>query len=194
MHERCCDCTESYHGYAAWPAGKPFTCADFLRLPDAGINGATGQAFPPSRMQGPRKLPRGLPPVPATQPRQTPAIETPAKPLMGKRPDGRRTGRNGAHQPRDRYGHRGLAVAKSTSMIERADPVGGSARVPSPPLGEPPPGTPSPPVPSLPFTGQPPKTPPLQQAVCEPASPGSVRTVRRALPGEIGALRLNRGL
>ncbi len=62
---RCYDCVEFYgegHGSTgcnAWPAGKPFRCGDFYPLPPVGINGETGQHFPPSRMQG-RKEPREL--------------------------------------------------------------------------------------------------------------------------------------
>jgi hypothetical protein len=63
VHENCYDCAEFYgpgHGVVgcnAWPAAKVFACADYLRLPDVGVNGQTGQEFPPSRM-GDRKEPR----------------------------------------------------------------------------------------------------------------------------------------
>jgi len=66
VSEHCYDCVEFYgegHGAVgcnAWPAGKPFRCADFFSLPVVGIDGATGQEFPPSRMKG-RKEPRELP-------------------------------------------------------------------------------------------------------------------------------------
>jgi hypothetical protein len=56
VQEYCYDCAEFYHGCNAWPANKTFDCADYYPLPDVGIDGATGQAFPPSRMQG-RKQP-----------------------------------------------------------------------------------------------------------------------------------------
>lgn len=60
---RCYDCVEFYgegHGSTgcdAWPADRPFRCADYYPLPPVGINGETGQHFPPSRMKG-RKEPR----------------------------------------------------------------------------------------------------------------------------------------
>jgi len=63
VHENCYDCAEFYgpgHGVPgcnAWPASKDFACLDFLRLPDVGVNGQTGQEIPPSRMGG-RREPR----------------------------------------------------------------------------------------------------------------------------------------
>jgi hypothetical protein len=56
VHECCYDCVEFYGGCNAWPAGKPFACADYHQLPDV-LPGTTGQMFPPSRMKG-RKEPR----------------------------------------------------------------------------------------------------------------------------------------
>ncbi len=60
VHEYCYDCAEFYDGCNAWPANRPFDCADFNRLPDTTPGG--GQLFAPSRMQG-RKEPnaRGAP-------------------------------------------------------------------------------------------------------------------------------------
>ncbi len=65
LHEVCFDCAELYHGCNAWPQSKPMSrpgstrllCGDCLPLPPVGIDGATGQEFPPSRMNG-RKEPR----------------------------------------------------------------------------------------------------------------------------------------
>ncbi|MEN6336815.1 MAG: hypothetical protein ABFE01_21370, partial [Phycisphaerales bacterium] len=56
--EHCYDCVEFYgpgHGEVgchAWPADRPFRCADYFPLPPVGIDGSTGQNFPPSRMGG----------------------------------------------------------------------------------------------------------------------------------------------
>jgi len=66
--EQCYDCVEFYgeghggRGCNAWPANKPFCCADHFPLPDVGVDGQTGQRFPPSRMGG-RTEPRSLPPT-----------------------------------------------------------------------------------------------------------------------------------
>ena len=63
VHENCYNCAEFYGpgrgvvGCNAWPAAKEFACADYLPLPNVGVNGKLGQEFPPSRMQG-RKEPR----------------------------------------------------------------------------------------------------------------------------------------
>lgn len=85
VHPHCFDCVEFYAGCPAWPASRGFACREYSLLPVLGIDGQTGQMSPPSRMGG-RISPQGLPPVSATEARQTPAIETPAKPLVGKRP------------------------------------------------------------------------------------------------------------
>ncbi len=99
VSEHCFDCVEFYgegHGTVgcnAWPASKPFRCADYFPLPTVGIDGQTGQVFPPSRMQG-RKEPREIGgPEPAyrrTQAQaepesieQTPTIEPTADPTDG---------------------------------------------------------------------------------------------------------------
>jgi hypothetical protein len=55
--EQCYDCTEFYVGCEARPEDNQVRCLDYLRLPDVGVDGQTGQVFPPSRMQG-RKKPR----------------------------------------------------------------------------------------------------------------------------------------
>jgi hypothetical protein len=55
-HENCADCVESYHTCQTWPANKPFTCADFYRLPDV-LPGTWGQDVLASRMKG-RTKPR----------------------------------------------------------------------------------------------------------------------------------------
>ncbi len=57
VDERCYDCAELYHGCNARPENPDSHCADYLRMPDAGVNGQTGQEIPPSRM-GNRKEPR----------------------------------------------------------------------------------------------------------------------------------------
>ena len=63
VDERCYDCAEFYgpgHGQPgcnAMPANPNARCLDYLRLPDVGVDGQTGQEIPPSRMGG-RKEPR----------------------------------------------------------------------------------------------------------------------------------------
>ncbi len=57
--EQCYDCAEFYDGCHAWPASKPWRCADYLQRLDV-MPGTCGQMFPPSRMKG-RKEPQELP-------------------------------------------------------------------------------------------------------------------------------------
>jgi hypothetical protein len=57
VYESCYGCVELHNGCNAWRQSRPFACADYFPLPDVGVNGATGQDFPPSRM-GSRKEPR----------------------------------------------------------------------------------------------------------------------------------------
>jgi hypothetical protein len=92
VHENCSDCAEFYgpgHGVPgcnAWPASKDFACLDFLRLPDVGVNGQTGQEFPPSRMGG-RKEPRIRRPTALEQATAgPPAIEAPPTDPPTRRP------------------------------------------------------------------------------------------------------------
>jgi len=65
VDERCYDCAEFYHGCNARPENPSSRCADYLPLPDAGVNGQTGQEIPPSRMGGRKdpsvRLPNGAP-------------------------------------------------------------------------------------------------------------------------------------
>ena len=81
--EECYNCAELYDGCNTWPASKPFRCADYNPLPDVGIDGNTGQVFPPPRIEE-RKVPRELPSTPAPklieQPKQTtPQEDRPAR-------------------------------------------------------------------------------------------------------------------
>jgi hypothetical protein len=85
VDERCFDCAELYHGCNARRADPDGRCGDCLRLPDVGLNGATGQEIPPSRMgsrEEPRvRLPNGSP-VRAQEQREKPPAgkRTRAKP------------------------------------------------------------------------------------------------------------------
>jgi hypothetical protein len=60
VDERCYDCAELYGGCPARREDPDTRCPDYFQLPDAGVNGKTGQEIPPSEM-GDRKKPR--PPV-----------------------------------------------------------------------------------------------------------------------------------
>ncbi len=57
VDENCYDCAEFYYGCNATPENPNARCLDYLRLPNVGVHGKTGQDFPPSRMGG-RKEPR----------------------------------------------------------------------------------------------------------------------------------------
>ena len=87
VHEHCYDCAELYHGCNAWPTARQFACADYSPLPDVGVNGKTGQEFPPSRM-GDRKEPR----IRSTgkQPDPAPIATDRARPCKCGRPMGKR--------------------------------------------------------------------------------------------------------
>lgn len=87
--EQCFDCAEFYHDCQAWPANKPWTCGDFLRLPDV-LPGTCGQPVPPSRMQG-RTVPRGLPDTSAPKPIE-PAALPKDRPLPPAEPKSRTCG------------------------------------------------------------------------------------------------------
>jgi hypothetical protein len=99
-----------YHTCRTWPEGKPFACADFHRLPDAGVNGETGQRIPPSRMGGrtePRvrraPSPDDEKPAPAPARKSPPAApnHTPS-PAATPGPDGERWCGCGAPLPKRR--------------------------------------------------------------------------------------------
>ena len=91
--DECYDCAEFYDGCNAWPASKHFRCADYLRLPDVGIDGQTGQVFPPSRMNG-RKEPRAIGDRPRPEPIEpTTTTETPAPVELPVEPANRSNGR-----------------------------------------------------------------------------------------------------
>jgi len=85
VDQRCFDCAELYHGCNATPENPDAYCPDYLRLPDVGVNGKTGQEFPPSRM-GDRKEPRirsaaGAPVRVQVQPKNPPPrCQAPAEP------------------------------------------------------------------------------------------------------------------
>jgi len=49
LHDNCYDCAMFYDDCNGWRASRDFACQDCHRLPDVGIDGRTGQEFPPSR-------------------------------------------------------------------------------------------------------------------------------------------------
>ena len=73
-HEHCFDCVELYAGCPAWPASSDFTCREYFPLPVAGIDGQTGQVFPPSR--------RRTPAHPAPDPIDQTTIPEPPAPVL----------------------------------------------------------------------------------------------------------------
>lgn len=60
VHENCYDCAGLYDGCNGWRASRDFACRDFDRLPDVGIDGKTGQEFPPSRQHAPAHSSRAV--------------------------------------------------------------------------------------------------------------------------------------
>jgi len=87
----CYDCVEFYgpgHGQPgcnARPAQPRIYCLDYFPLPPVGVNGKTGQEFPPSRMGGrkePRLRMRNSAPVEAREQAENPPArkQTQAKP------------------------------------------------------------------------------------------------------------------
>lgn len=58
VHASCQDCADFFDGCEAWPAGKPFACTRYSRLPDV-MPGTCGQRFPETRHRTERPAERG---------------------------------------------------------------------------------------------------------------------------------------